>query len=213
MSGQMKSPALLTAEMVVAGKKTSLSLLRLMVGQHHFFLLCLLILLLIGDFLCYQQALPLEVDAQAGKVTLKVGSQSLALGEIGTPVLIELPAQNPVIHEYQMDGTDNTNNFTLDPDYFARIASTPYYRFQAWMRNLDGTSRWSDLHVYADSKQLESIDWPKNGSQVNWPAQNAASNLRLQIALRRPEIPMTLRIVTSKQQTIKITLDRNNRTI
>src|SRR5579859_4662261 len=189
MSGQMKSPALLTAEMVVAGKKTSLSLLRLMVGQHHFFLLCLLILLLIGDFLCYQQALPLEVDAQAGKVTLKVGSQSLALGEIGTPVLIELPAYNPVIHEYQMDGTDNTNNFTLDPNYFASIATTPYYRFQAWMRNLDGTSRWSNLQVYAGSKQLSSVDWPDDGSHVSWPAQNAA--LRLQIMLRRPEIPMT----------------------
>jgi nitrate reductase NapE component len=175
--------------------------------------------------LCYQQGLPIELDEQGGSATLRVGSQVLPLGGIGTLTTLQFAPHDPVVHEYQLDGTDSTNNLTLDPAYLDSIASSPYYRFQSWMRNLDGTSRWSDLRVYRNDHLLISEDWPENGTFVSLRStspqsspsssslQTLASTLRLQVQLRRPETPMTLNLITEKNTTIQITLDRNNRKI
>jgi len=175
-----------------------------------FFLLPLALLLIIGDIICYQFSLPIALDEAGGITHLSVGSENLALGSIGTPISLQLAPHDPVLHEYQIDGTDSTNNHTLDSDYFHSIASTPYYRFQAWMRNLDGTSRWSDLHIYATGRQLVSQDWPENGAQVALPT---GSPLRVRIALRRPETPMTLILFTQDHRIIQITISRNDRKI
>src|ERR1700730_10523449 len=137
----------------------------LLIIARFFVLFPLVLLLIVGDIICYQFSLPVELDEVGGIARLSVGSEHLALGSIGMPVSLQLAPHDPVVHEYQMDGTDTTNNSTLDPTYFDHLASTPYYRFQAWMRNLDGTSRWSHLHIYASGAQFVSVDWPTNDSQ------------------------------------------------
>lgn len=76
--------------------------------------LLLLLVLFIADALCYQVALPLEIDVQGGLTTLHVGSETLLLGHIGIPAVLQFAAYDPVVHEYQLDGTDSTNNLTLD---------------------------------------------------------------------------------------------------
>ncbi|HWS85071.1 MAG TPA: glycosyltransferase family 39 protein, partial [Ktedonobacteraceae bacterium] len=179
-------------------------------------LLLLLLLLVLADILCYQQALSVVLDEQAGHATLSVGSETVPLGFIGDPVSLQFPLHDPVIHEYQLDGTDSTDNFTLDTTYLHSIASSPYYLFQSWMRNLDGTSRWSDLRVSSNSLLLASKDWPANGESVSLlPATRPSSSatLRLQVMLRRPETPMTLNLIMADNSIIQITLDRNDRTI
>lgn len=186
-------------------------------------LIFLLVSLLLADYLCYQQALPVTLDEQGGNTILHVGSESIALGSIGTPIALQLAPYDPIIHEYQIDGSDSTNNFTLDTTYLHSIASSPYYRFQAWMRNLDGTSRWSDLRIYNNGSLLTSQNWPANGTTIllhSVPPPSAvqspevsATSLHVQLLLRRPETPMTLNLMMADNTTIQITLDRNNRKI
>jgi hypothetical protein len=170
----------------------------------------LALLLLVADALCYRAALPVAIEVHGGAATLRVGSQTLALGPVATPTALQLAPHDPVIHEYQLDGTDSANNFSLDPIYLHGIASSPYYRFQAWMRDLDGTSRWRDLQVRADGRPLRSIPEPSNGMVVPLPA---AGDLRIALQLQRPETPMTLNLVSSDGSMLRVTLNRNDRQI
>jgi hypothetical protein len=176
-------------------------------------LLLLLLLLVLADILCYQQALPVVLEEQAGQATLQVGSQTVPLGFIGTPISLQFPRHDPVVHEYQLDGTDSTNNLTLDTTYLDSIVSSPYYLFQSWMRNLDGTSRWSDLRISSNGLLLASEDWPANGEVVSLQGTTPQSSLHLQVILHRPETPMTLNLMLADNSVIQITLDRNNRKI
>ncbi len=176
-------------------------------------LIIILLSLLLADFICYQLALPIEVDEQGGNATLHVGSETIALGTLGSLQTLQFAAHDPVVHEYQIDGTDSTNNLTLDTHYLHTISSSLYYRFQAWMRDLAGTSHWSDVHISLNGHQITSVSWPANGSALALPSASASSTLRIQLELRRPETPMSFDLVTSDHAVIQITLDRNNRTI
>ncbi len=173
-------------------------------------LLLLFVLLLLGDEWCYATTLPVELDVQNTVATLHVGSTQLALGKIDTPTVLQFAPQDPVIHEYQIDGTDSTNNFTLDTDYLHNFASSPYYKFQAWMRNLDGTSRWRSLRITSGSSSQIQQDWPVEGATISLPL---TSPLRIQVQVQRPETPLTLNLFTKDGVTLHITLDRNNRHI
>ncbi len=173
-------------------------------------LLSLFPLLCLADMLCYQQGVPVVLDEQAGHAVLHVGSETMPLGSLGDPVSLQFPSYDPVIHEYQLDGTDSTNNNSLDLNYLNSIASSPYYLFQSWMRNLDGTSRWSDLRVSSNGHLLVSRDWPANGDAVSL---QGTTPLHLQVMLRRPETARSLHLLMADDSVIQITLDRNNRKI
>ena len=175
-----------------------------------FLLLLLVLILLVIDALCYSASLPVEIDMRGGAAILRVDSQTLSLGRVSTPIELQFAPHDPVVHEYQLDGTDSTNNLTLDPAYLHSISSSPYYRFQAWMRDLDGTSHWRDLEVWANGRTAGGIDWPSNGSQVALPP---AAMLRVSVRLQRPETPMTLNLITANGTVLHITLDRNGRQI
>lgn len=60
---------------------------------------------------------------------------------------LSLSRSDPLLREFQIDGSDSVNNQTLDLDYIRRIASTPYYRFQAWMRDTSSFDRWENARL------------------------------------------------------------------
>ncbi len=167
-------------------------------------------ILTIADEACYAVTLPIEISLQNTSTTLRVGTTKLALGRIGIPVALQFAPHDPVVHEYQIDGTDSTNNFTLDSDYLHMFASSPYYRFQAWMRNLDGTSRWRNLNISANGKQQVQQIWPTDGNTVALPR---SSSIDIQVQVQRPETPLTLNLIMQDHSTVHVTLDRNNRAI
>ncbi|HEY4387389.1 MAG TPA: hypothetical protein VGN34_23285, partial [Ktedonobacteraceae bacterium] len=167
-------------------------------------------ILLVVDKLCYAFALPVRIDIHHQSATLKVGSQVVALGTIGTLTALQFTPHDPVIHEYQLDGTDSTDNFTLNSTYLNTISDSLYYRFQSWMRDLDGLSEWRDLQVQSEGHLLTQVAWPSNGSTVFLAA---SPDLSIQVQLQRPETPMALALVTSSNGTLYIMLDRNNRQI
>ena len=172
--------------------------------------LALLLLVLVAlDALLYRVSLPVELDVRGGAATLSIDGQSLSLGTIGQPIALRFPARDPLIHEYQIDGTDSTNNFTLDTSYLSRIAPSPYYRFQAWMRDLNGTSRWRDLRVLGDGRASAKITWPGD-APVPLPS---SATLNIGVQLQRPETPVSLTLVTAANAVYDITIDRNGRRV
>ncbi|HLG75663.1 MAG TPA: glycosyltransferase family 39 protein, partial [Ktedonobacteraceae bacterium] len=173
-------------------------------------LVCLVTLLLVADRLCYRFTLPVALDEQHGQMTLHVGSTVLPLKRVGTPVSLQFVPASDVVHEYQLDGSDSTNNFTLDQTYLEQIASTPYYRFQAWMRDLDGASSWRDLRVRDTTRVVTAIAQPDGGLLVNLPASQV---WHLDLRLQRPETPRTLIVQMADDSQLSITLDRNDRYI
>jgi hypothetical protein len=132
---------------------------------------------------------------------------------IGTPQSLRFEQHDAVVHEYQIDGTDSTNNFSLDTDYLHSIAPSPYYGFQAWMRNLDGTSHWSDVYVSLDGRPVASMGWPAHGTALLLPATSNRSALRIQFQLRRPETPMAFELIMPGNTLFQVRLNRNDRQI
>ncbi len=174
------------------------------------FLLLLGVLLTLADEACYAVTLPVGITIQNTVATLRVGTTQLTLGRIGTVTGLQFATHDPVVHEYQIDGTDSTNNFTLDSDYLRTFATSPYYRFQAWMRNLDGTSRWRSLDILSNGKQQLQQDWPIEGSLIAMPL---SPSVTIQVQVQRPETPLTLNLLMQDNSILHITLDRNNRAI
>ena len=107
-------------------------------------LVVLFLLVSLGDILCSTITLPVSVDIEATQLVFHAGSSTVALQRLAQPVAVRFVPVDPVVHEYQIDGSDSTNNFSLDPTYLHQLAQTPYYQFQSWMRDLDGDSRWTN---------------------------------------------------------------------
>jgi len=166
------------------------------------------LVLLALNWLCAQQALPIELTVQGQTKTLHAGSTTLNLGVPGKPRELELVRYDPLVHEYQLDGSDSTNNFSLDVNYLRHISSSPYYRFYAWMRGLDDLSRWRDLEVRAGERTLVSKSWPGNGERITLP-QNGSYSVRLQWQL--PETPRQLNLWLDDGSVLHIILNRNDR--
>lgn len=170
----------------------------------------LFVALLLLDALLYQITLPISVTADGARLTVDVGGVVQRLPINGRIVAVTTPARDPVIHEYQLDGTDFTNNFTLDPAYLHSIASTPYYRFYAWMRDLDGLSRWRDLCASSDASQPACIAWPALGG-ARLLAPTGGATQRITARLQRPETPVTLALTMSDHSVVTLTINRNDR--
>lgn len=174
------------------------------------FSLLLVCLLLSIDWWCYQQTVVLKITLQHSQGSISIDDISHALPDVATPRSFQLDPANPVVHEYQIDGSDSTNNFSQDEDYFHSIASSSYYRFQAWMRNLEGTSRWRDLQIYANDQLIEQVDWPAHGMLTRLPV---SSSLSIDLQLQRPETPRTFSLFLADDSQITVTLNRNDRFI
>jgi hypothetical protein len=172
--------------------------------------LLLLPTLLLVDALCYQVTLPVLIDLQHGTGQFSAGSTRVTLGKLGDVQSLQFVASDPLVHEYQIDGSDSTNNLNLDTGYLSGIAGSPYYRLQAWMRDLDGTSRWRDLRIQADGHLLRQVDQPANGAHFSLPL---AAHLSISLQIQRPETPLSLILVQHNRRAVEITLDRNNRAL
>ncbi|MEO6891788.1 MAG: hypothetical protein ABI456_19475, partial [Ktedonobacteraceae bacterium] len=167
-------------------------------------------ILLAVDALCYQAAFPLDVDVRNGTATLSADGTTTSLGATTALTTLQFVWYDPTIHEYQLDGSDSTNNYSLDTGYLSQEATSPYYLFQSWMRDLDGTSRWRAAQIWADGRLRAQSDWPANGASISLPP---ASTLHISVLLQRPETPRTLNLVAANGSILHITIDRNDRHI
>ncbi len=172
--------------------------------------LLLIPLLLLIDALCYQITLPIDITVQSGTVMLATGDTHLIADTSAPAQSLKFVPQDSLEQAYQIDGSDSINNRDLDISYFRSIASSPYYRLQAWMRDFAGTSRWRNLTVVDRGQVLLQKAWPDNGELVALPDTN---NLRIHVEVQRLETPMTLDLMLRDGNTLQMKFDRDSRLI
>jgi Dolichyl-phosphate-mannose-protein mannosyltransferase len=164
----------------------------------------LVLLLLLQNGLLAFTAEPLHLVISPTQGTLSLDGQQLALPLPQTPTTVLLAAPDPLTREFQLDGTDSANNFSLDPAYIARIAGMPYYRFQAWMRDTSSYSSWRDVRASGATVAAQS-----DGSAL--VTIDHASTATLDVALLRPETPSHIYLRCGESTCAEIIIDRNDR--
>ncbi len=169
-----------------------------------YLLATIVVLLLIQNTLLALTAEPLRLAITPTQGTLSLDGQTLAFPLQQTPTAVLFTAPDPLTREFQIDGTDSTNNFSLDPAYIARIAGTPYYRFQAWMRDSSSYSAWRDIHT--DGAPVAAQ--PDGSALVTL---TGASTATLSVSLLRPETPAHIYLQCGGAICGEIVIDRNDR--
>ncbi len=177
-----------------------------------------MLLLFLADWLCYQVALPVTLTINNDNASIRAGTDQTTFLLSAPARAIQFAPIDPLVHEYQIDATDSTNNFTLDHAYIAAIANSPYYRFQAWMRDLTGTSHWRDPHLEVSGQAIllpaqvyQNLD---GGAQIVLPNETAIPlQMSFRLQLQRPETPRHFVLLTQDNATYTITVDRNDHSL
>src|SRR4051794_28401465 len=131
---------------------------------------------IIGD----RDALRITVDGTSRRVEL---AQPIVGVRPVTPIAFR--------REHQIDGSDSTNMLTFNARYFADFGTSPYYRFQALLRDESRYSVWRNLEV-ADAYERVVLrqDRPLDDLEVGVPTP-----FRLTVDLERPEISRSLELI------------------
>ncbi len=147
-------------------------------------------LILIGLYIwaasATQQHLTLRVDGANATLSFDAEQRHFTIPNGLRYATFTRPAE--IDREFQIDGSDNTNNFTLDRAYFDRFSHSPYYRFQSWLRDTSSFSRWGHVTVArADGHNEQMVDDP-----LLEPLAQLPSVYVLSATLSRLEAPVRL---------------------
>jgi 4-amino-4-deoxy-L-arabinose transferase-like glycosyltransferase len=148
------------------------------------------------------------------RVTGSGTTAAMSLGGVTRDVALARPIRavrfvpgEPHRREYQIDGSDTTNNATFDPAYFAAFSSSPYYRFQAWLRDEASYSTWQDLAVRdAEGRLVARQAQPRPGETLRLPPA-----FDLSVHLRRMEAPRAIELVDDTGVAARIDINRNDK--
>jgi 4-amino-4-deoxy-L-arabinose transferase-like glycosyltransferase len=153
---------------------------------------------------------PLRVTMTATSGDFEIDGQRLALTWTKRPTEILVIRPNATTREIQIDGSDSLNNFDQDPAYFARLASSPYYQFQAWMRDMPSYSDWSDLGaaVVTDGGESDARHFMPDSALLALPA---GETVTFSASLIRPETPTSLQLLCDNTPCAEVVVDRNDR--
>jgi hypothetical protein len=153
---------------------------------------------------------PLHVTMTRTSGDFEIDGQRLALTWTKRPTEVLVIRPNATTREIQIDGSDSLNNFDQDPGYFARLASSPYYQFQAWMRDMPSYSDWSDLSAAVVTNGGES------GARTYKPdsallALPPGDTVTFSASLILPETPSSIQFLCDSSPCAEVLVDRNDR--
>jgi hypothetical protein len=164
-------------------------------------------LLGLGRLLVGLAPVTVVIESDGTTVQVAVDGTRRALPLARPIVAVRLVA--PIAHrrEHLIDGSDSTNMLTFDPLYFRDVGSTPYYRFQALVREEWRYSVWTRLEVEDGSGTTVVRDaHPADDVDVALP-----SPFRLTVDLERPEIARALELLDEQRRTLTLEINRNDK--
>ena len=170
---------------------------------------CALLLWMSSSLLLDAFPVVLEVSGDDAAMFISVDGETRGLELVAPLCSLRVVPLAPHVREYQIDGSDSTNNFNLDADYFAAIANSPYYRLQSLLRDEESYSQWRRLEVRDGRGQIV--------------AGSAEVPSELEVALPRPfllsaqlhriETPRSLEFLDDAGNTVRIEINRNDKRI
>ena len=169
--------------------------------------LAIVAVLALGRFLVGSAPVSVEIESDGAVLRIAVDGRSQRL-PISHPIVMVRPVA-PIAYrrEHQIDGSDSTNMLSFDPTYFGDFSNTPYYRFQALLREEWRYSTWKNLEVMDRfARTLLREDHPPDEVAVAVP-----SEFLLTIDLERPEIARALELIDDQNRSLWLEISRNDK--
>ena len=169
----------------------------------------LLLLLVLQQLSFVAMRIPLTISTSSASLRITVDGSTLGVALPASPTEILFVRTDPALLEFQLDGTDSTNNFSEDISYIHSIENSPYYRFQAWMRDVESYSSWRDIQVRAapSGRVLASTPVADTSVLLPLPAGNGVVNA----SIERLEVPVEVVVFCGSKECGTIEVDRNDR--
>jgi hypothetical protein len=150
-----------------------------------------------------------RVTGAGSSLTVSADQQTLSVPLTQPVRQLRFPTVDPQRREYAIDGSDSTNNFTYDAQYFAQNASSPYFRFQAWLRDASTYSQWRQLVIHDAQGVVTAREArPPAGSALPLPP-----SFSLTLQLHRVETTRAIDFVGAGGATTSVSIDRNDKQI
>lgn len=169
--------------------------------------------LVLADFACLLFArLPVSASVRTDHLTVHADGQTLAISIPIAPSAVVFVSGSSLEREFQIDGTDSTNNFTESMPELQQLAGNPYYQFQAWMRGNATYSQWREITVSDahSGRRLGALGTVSSSSELQLPVGVATT---LSAYLERPESPARLEFMAGAVPIATLSIDRNTRTL
>ncbi len=167
----------------------------------------LLLLIAAGNLLLGSFPSRLEIWGDGTGAVVAVDGSSRLLSLDSPLRAVRFPPAESFRREYQVDGSDGTNSLNLDPVYFTAISSTPYYRFQAFLRDEGSYSRWRRLEIRdAAGQSVGGGLQAEGGAEIELPEP-----FSLSAELYRLEVPRTVQLLDASDNRFQIEINRNDR--
>lgn len=166
-----------------------------------------LLLLAFGNLLLELFPTRLSVRSDGATMSVTVDGRTLLIPLTNPTRAVRFPPAEPFKREYQIDGSDSTNTLNLDPDYLASIATSPYYRIQALLRDEGSYSRWRNLEIRdGEGRVVIRQPQPDDGADIGLP-----DSFYLSVDLHRLETPRTLQFRDAEGALLRVEVNRNDR--
>ena len=170
---------------------------------------CVVLLVVAGDLMLRAFPVSVEISGSGRELVVGIDGQAWSLALAEPVVAVRFPAGSPHRREYQIDGSDSTNNFTLDEAYFRSIADASYYRFQGFLRQEGTYSRWQNLTVLdRRTSTTEARASGFVGERIDLPAE-----FGLSVELHRVEAPRSIELLAGDGSGISVEINRNDKRI
>lgn len=179
------------------------------VGAIVLLVLAIVALLVLGRLLVGVAPVSVEIESDGEVLRIAVDGTSRDL-PTSRPIVKVRPAA-PIAYrrEHQIDGSDSTNMLSFDPKYFAAFSSTPYYQFQAFLREEWRYSTWTNLEVRDRAgTRLLYVARPPDESEISVPLQ-----FSLRIDLERPEIARGIDLIDDTGRPLTLEINRNDKLV
>lgn len=169
-------------------------------------------LLFVVQFVAFAAtSIPVDLALRNRTVSVRMDGGELAFEVPEAPTRVLFVPGSSLLREYQIDGTDNTNNFTEDASYVARLRDQPYFRFQDWMRDTQSYSSWQDVQVR--EARTGAVPAPKTSGKGSPLAVELAGGQNTDISARlmRLEAPAQVLFFCDTAPCGVVTINRNDR--
>lgn len=154
--------------------------------------------------------IPVEITVSGTDARFSVDGRVLRLALPATPTQVVFVPGSPLLREYQIDGTDDTNNFTEDASYVLRMADQPYFRFQNWMRDSASYSTWYGVTARSAESSPPAASARVDSNSVRLPA---GQRVIVSGSLMRLEMPAEVLVVCGADPCAQLTINRNDRVV
>src|SRR5215467_4260607 len=171
--------------------------------------LALVLLLVLVQISTAASALPIAVTTSPTALSARIDGSLLRVPLPSAPTEMLFVHGDPAVREFQLDGTDNINNFSLNVSYIHQIEDSAYYRLQAWMRDVDSYSAWRDIAVRAAPSGRLTASTAEVNTSTLLPLP--ASGAEVTATIGRLEVPVEIEVVCGNNPCATIEVDRNDR--